>query len=81
MVITNDCYPRAVISTILQSLQPFYKDRVGFSFTNIAYYSYKCGVPKKQLRQDMKKAFAELQKVEHVNPLTEDDIRLSLIHI
>lgn len=44
----------------------------------LAIYAYKCGVPKKQLRQDMKKAFAELQKVEHVNPLTEDDIRSAL---
>ena len=44
----------------------------------LAIYAYKCGVPKKQLRQDMKKAFAELQKVEHVNPLTEDDIRRAL---
>lgn len=40
----------------------------------LAIYAYKCGVPKKQLRQDMKQAFAELQKVEHINPLTDDDI-------
>ena len=44
----------------------------------LAIYAYKCGVPKEQLRQDMKQAFAELQKVEHVNPLTEDDIRSAL---
>ena len=44
----------------------------------LAIYAYKCGVPKKQLRQDMKQAFAELQKVEHINPLTEDDIRSAL---
>ena len=44
----------------------------------LAIYAYKCGVPKKQLRQDMKKAFVELQKVEHVNSLTEDDIRSAL---
>ena len=44
----------------------------------LAIYAYKCGVPKKQLRQDMKKAFAELQKVKHENALTEDDIRSAL---
>ena len=44
----------------------------------LAIYAYKCGVSKKQLRQDMKKAFAELQKVKHENALTEDDIRSAL---
>lgn len=44
----------------------------------LAIYAYKCGVSKKQLRQDMKSSFSELQKVEHVNPLTEDDIRSAL---
>ena len=44
----------------------------------LAIYAYKCGVPKKQLRQDMKKAFTELQKVKHENVLTEDDIRSAL---
>ena len=44
----------------------------------LAIYAYKCGVPKKQLREDMKKAFVELQKVKHENVLTEDDIRSAL---
>ena len=44
----------------------------------LAIYAYKCGVPKKQLRQDMKKAFMELQKVKHENVLTADDIRSAL---
>ena len=40
----------------------------------LAIYAYKCSVPKSQLRHDIKKAFAELQKVKHENALTEDDI-------
>ena len=44
-------------------------------------YAYKCGVSKQQLRQDMKEAFDDLQMVKHENALTEEDIRLSLIHI
>lgn len=44
----------------------------------LAIYAYKCGVSKKQLRQDMRKAFEELQTVEHENILTEDDIRSAL---
>lgn len=40
----------------------------------LAIYAYKCGVPKKQLKKDMRKAFEELRLVKHVNPLTEDDI-------
>lgn len=44
----------------------------------LAIYAYKCSVPKKQLREDMKKAFVELQKVKHENVLTEDDIRSAL---
>lgn len=44
----------------------------------LAIYAYKCGVPKKQLRKDMQKAFEELQTVKHENALTEDDIRSAL---
>ena len=44
----------------------------------LAIYADKCGVPKKQRREDMKKAFVELQKVKHENVLTEDDIRSAL---
>ena len=44
----------------------------------LAIYAYKCGVPKKQLRQDMQQAFEDLQKVKHENVLTEDDIRSAL---
>ena len=40
----------------------------------LAIYAYKCGVPKKQLKKDMQRAFEDLRLVEHVNPLTEDDI-------
>ena len=40
----------------------------------LAIYAYKCGVPKKQLKKDMQRAFEELRLVKHVNPLTEDDI-------
>ena len=44
----------------------------------LAIYAYKCGVPKKQLRKDMQKAFDELQKVKHENALTEDDIQSAM---
>lgn len=44
----------------------------------LAIYAYKCGVPKKQLRKDMQRAFEELQTVKHENILTEDDIRSAL---
>lgn len=44
----------------------------------LSIYAYKCGVPKKQLRQDMRQAFEDLQKVKHENVLTEDDIRSAL---
>lgn len=44
----------------------------------MAIYAYKCGVPKKQLRQDMQWVFEDLQLVKHENILTEDDIRSAL---
>lgn len=44
----------------------------------LAIYAYKCGVPKKQLRQDMQQAFEDLQMVKHENVLTENDIRSAL---
>lgn len=44
----------------------------------LAIYAYKCGVSKRQLRQDMQWAFEELQMVKHENELTEEDIRSAL---
>lgn len=44
----------------------------------LAIYAYKCGVPKKQLRQDMQIAFEDLQLVKHENVLTEEDIKSAL---
>lgn len=44
----------------------------------LAIYAYKCGVSKRQLRQDMQRAFEELQMVKHENELTEEDIRSAL---
>ena len=44
----------------------------------LAIYAYKCGVPKKQLRQDMQIAFTDLQMVKHENALTEEDIKSAL---
>lgn len=44
----------------------------------MAIYAYKCGVSKKQLHQDMKEAFEDLQMVKHENVLTEDDVKSAL---
>ena len=33
------CYPRAVVTSVLQSLQAFHEDRVSISLTDVAYYS------------------------------------------
>lgn len=44
----------------------------------MAIYAYKCGVSKKQLCQDMKAAFEDLQMVKHENVLTEDDVKSAL---
>ena len=39
----------------------------------MAIYACKCDVPKKKLREDMKKAVAELERVEHRNPDGSED--------
>ena len=39
----------------------------------MAIYACKCDVPKKKLREDMKKAVAELERVEHHNPDGSED--------
>lgn len=39
----------------------------------MAIYACKCDVPKKKLREDMKKALAELERVEHHNPDGSED--------
>lgn len=44
----------------------------------LAVYACKCDVPKKKLRQDMKKAFEDLCLVSHENELTEADIRSAM---
>lgn len=44
----------------------------------LAIYAYKCGASKQQLRQDMKRAFEDLQMVTHENALTEDDIKSAM---
>lgn len=44
----------------------------------LAIYAYKCGVSKRQLRQDMQRVFEDLQMVKHENALTEDDIKSAL---
>lgn len=44
----------------------------------LAIYAYKCDVSKQQLRQDMYRAFEDLQMVKHENVLTEEDIKSAL---
>lgn len=44
----------------------------------LAIYAYKCDVSKQQLRQDMQMAFEELQRIQHENVLTVDDINSAL---
>ena len=44
----------------------------------LAIYAYKCDVSKQQLRQDMQRAFEDLQLVKHENILTEEDIKSAL---
>ena len=39
----------------------------------LVIYACKCDVPKKKLREDMKKALAELERVEHHNPDGSED--------
>lgn len=44
----------------------------------LAIYAYKCDVSKAQLRKDMLDVFEDLQKIQHENVLTEDDISSAL---
>lgn len=44
----------------------------------LSIYACKCDVPKKQLREDMKKLFSDLKGIKHTNPLTERDIDSAL---
>lgn len=44
----------------------------------LSIYAYKCGVSKKELRQDMQQAFDDLQMVKHENALTQEDIKSAL---
>lgn len=44
----------------------------------MAIYACKCDISKKQLKMDMQEVFQELRKVEHDNPLTQEDIASAL---
>ena len=44
----------------------------------LVIYACKCDVPRKKLENDLYAAFEELRKVEHDNPLTDEDIRSAL---
>lgn len=44
----------------------------------LVIYACKCDVPREKLKDDMYAAYEELKKVEHDNPLTEEDIRSAL---
>lgn len=44
----------------------------------LSIYACKCDVPKNKLKEDMKTAFAELQKVKHENALTQEDMDSAL---
>jgi hypothetical protein len=44
----------------------------------LVIYACKCDVPREKLKEDMYAAYEELKKVEHDNPLTEEDIRSAL---
>lgn len=44
----------------------------------LVIYAVKCDVPKAKLREDLHAAFEALREVEHVNPLTEVDIRSAM---
>ena len=41
-------------------------------------YAVKCNIPKKELEEDMYEKFLELSKIEHSNPLEEEDIKSAL---
>lgn len=44
----------------------------------LVIYACKCDVPREKLEADLQTAFTELQKVQHDNPLTADDVRSAL---
>ena len=44
----------------------------------MAIYACKCDVPKAQLKKDMYKVLPIIQQIEHVNELTNDDVRSAL---
>ena len=44
----------------------------------LVIYACKCDIPKKRLKEDMQTAFCELSKIEHTNPLTQEDIHSAL---
>lgn len=44
----------------------------------LVIYACKCDIPKKRLKEDMQTAFCELSKIEHTNPLTQEDIYSAL---
>lgn len=44
----------------------------------LAIYACKCDVPKDQLEKDMQDAFAEIQKLQCVEPFTEDDMKSAI---
>ena len=44
----------------------------------MAIYACKCDVPKRQLVQDMNAIFDRIAGIEHVNPLTKDDMKSAL---
>ena len=44
----------------------------------LVIYACKCDVSREKLKEDMYAAYEELKKVEHDNPLTEEDIRSAL---
>lgn len=41
-------------------------------------YGCKCDIPKSQIKKDLYALYNELKKVQHDNPLTEDDIKSAL---
>lgn len=44
----------------------------------LVIYACKCDVPREKLERDMYAAYEELRRVEHDNPLTEEDIKSAL---
>lgn len=44
----------------------------------LAIYAYKCEISKKELKEDMLELLPELQKVNHTNEMTEEDVKSAL---